>query len=174
MGDRVLRFKDTVQVTQSGRLAHCCVFGLKDFQHGAARLGAQVSGEQDAAARPVGEIPAGRADSAREQAVVESAKELLLRAWPRGPAGPQTRFGFEVVQEGGAVALRPELEAARNLGSNVFGAFDAVSRLEDHSNKHQGSLGVPQTFTDTFEFGAESLEKLLPDLPLRDEVAVGG
>ena len=72
------------------------------------------------------------------------------------------------------MALRPELQAALNLGPNVFGAFDAVSRLEDHSNKHQWSLGVPQTFTDTFEFGAESLEKLLPDLPLRDEVAVGG
>jgi len=59
LGDRVVQFKDTVWVSQSGRLAHGWVLGLKDLQHGAACLGAQVSGEQDTTARRVGEILAG-------------------------------------------------------------------------------------------------------------------
>ena len=62
MGDRVIWFKDTVWVSQSGRFAHGQVLGLKEVEHGAASLGAQVSGEQNTTARPVGEIPAGRAD----------------------------------------------------------------------------------------------------------------
>ena len=38
--DRVLRFKDNVGVSQSGRFAHGRVLGLKEIQHGTARLGA--------------------------------------------------------------------------------------------------------------------------------------
>ena len=44
--DRVVRFKDTGWVSQSGRFAHGWVVGLKDVQHRTALLGAQVSGEQ--------------------------------------------------------------------------------------------------------------------------------
>ena len=108
MGDRFVRFKDTVRVSQSGRLAHGRVLGLKDVQYGAARLCAQVSGEQDAAAHLVGEIPAGRADTAGEQAGVEGTKGLLFSSWPSDPASTETRFCFKVIQEGGAVTLIPE------------------------------------------------------------------
>ena len=50
IGDRVVRFKDTVWVSQGGRFVHGWVLGLKDVQHRTARLGAQASGDQDTTA----------------------------------------------------------------------------------------------------------------------------
>ena len=160
-------------VAKSWRFAHGRVLRLKNVKHGVACLGAQVSGEQDTTARPVGEIPAGRADASGEQAGVEGAKGLFIRLWPRGTPVTKTCFGFEIIEEGVVVTETPKVHAALNLETNFLASLDTMSHLEDHGDKHQGFLGVPLAEPDTQKFVTESTEKRLANLSLQDQVAVG-